>query len=135
VIIDITLAFVFIASIFTLWHRISVKIPELIVIPNDVITAGLKNDSAKFRVLVLRVKAAYEEKRLRAGLLKVLGKVLHRFHIVIMRLDNWLLARLKKIREKGYYSGNGAVSSGVADNAFSAESSRNHKIEEVKIKK
>src|SRR3989344_1201249 len=128
-VIDISFAFIFIASALAFWYRVSAKLPELIAIPDDVIASRLHEDSAKFRVFALRLKLAYEEKRVQAGLLKVLGKFLYRFHIVIMRLDNWTLLCLKKIRAKGYYSGNGngSVAPDTIEKIVSADLPRHHK--------
>lgn len=131
-VIDISFAFIFIAGVFILWYRISAKLPELIAIPDEVIASRLHEDSAKFRVFALRLKLAYEEKRVQVGLFKVLGKFLYRFHIVIMRLDNRVLAGLKKIRAKGYYTSNG--NEVIPSDMIVAKVPRYQKVEEVRIK-
>lgn len=95
---DIALAIIFIASIVTLWYRISVKIPELIAIPDEVITARLEEDSAKLRLFLLHLKIFYREKRYEEIFWRILGKTLYKIHIGLMRLDNGMVNLLKRIR-------------------------------------
>jgi len=107
-IIDITLALIFLVSLFTLWYRISIKIPELVAIPDEVITARLEENSARIRLFLLRFKIFYREGQYKIIFWKFLGKVLYRLHIILLRLDNGISAMLKRIRERGVHlNGNG----------------------------
>lgn len=103
---EITLLFTFFASIIILWYRITIKIPELIAVPDEVITARLEEDSAKIRLFFLHFKVFFREKRYKKIFLRMCGKMLHRIHIIIMRLDNTLIALLKKLSENNNKSSN-----------------------------
>ncbi len=107
-IIDVIFAIIFLASIVTLWYRVSVKIPELVAIPDMVITERLQQDSAKMRLFLLRLKSLYHERRITETFYRFLAKILYRLHIMILRLDNSLVSYLKKMHSKGAFTnGNG----------------------------
>lgn len=107
-IIDIALAFLFLASITILWYRVSIRIPELVAIPDMVITERLLQDSAKMRLFILRLKSLYHERRITESFYRFLAKIVYRLHIMILRFDNSLVLYLKKIHFKGAFTnGNG----------------------------
>lgn len=93
---EITLLFIFFVSIIILWYRITIKIPELIAVPDEVIAARLEEDSAKIRLFFLHFRVFFREKRYKKVFLRACEKMLHRIHIIIMRLDNSIVALLKK---------------------------------------
>lgn len=105
-ILDISLGIVFFVSVFTLWYLLSIKIPELVAIPDQVIAERLSEDSAKFRLFILHFKSFFLEKRYKRLLLNFLEKLLYRFHIFILRLDNITVSFLKMVRENGNGNGN-----------------------------
>lgn len=108
VIIDIILVIIFIAGIVILWHRLSARIPELIAVPDQVITARLEEDSARVRLFIMHLKVYYREKRYEETFFRILGKAFYRVHIILLRLDNGVVNWLKKIRAKqGVNGGNG----------------------------
>lgn len=108
VIIDIILVIIFIAGIVILWHRLSARIPELIAVPDQVITARLEEDSARVRLFIMHLKVYYREKRYEETFFRILGKAFYRVHIILLRLDNGAVNWLKKIRAKqGVNGGNG----------------------------
>lgn len=94
-VVDTALILILIASLFILWYRISVKIPELVAIPDEVITARLEEDSARLRIFALRLKSYWKEGRYNEWLWKYFSKGLYRFHILLLRLDNWIITFLK----------------------------------------
>lgn len=104
-ILDISLGLIFFASVFTLWYLVSIKIPELVAIPDQVIAERLAEDSAKFRLFILHFKSFFLEKRYKKILLNFLEKLLYRFHIFILRLDNITVSFLKTVRENGNVNG------------------------------
>ena len=106
--IDVSLILIFFAGLVALWLKLSQKIPELIAVPDQVITARFEEDSAKFRLFIVHLKSYYLEKRYKETLFRILGKALYRIHIIFLRLDNGTVDWLKKIRAKqGVNSGNG----------------------------
>jgi len=108
-IIDITLITLFLVSVFILWYRLSIKIPELIAIKDQVIAERLTEDSAKFRLFILHFKSFFQDKRYNSFLLRFIEKLLYRFHIFLLRIDNINVLLLKKIRGNGTENINGAL--------------------------
>lgn len=107
-IINALFALIFLASIATLWYRVSIRIPELVAIPDMVITERLLQDSAKMRLFILRLKSLYHERRITESFYRFLAKIVYRLHIMILRFDNSLVSYLKKIHSKGAFTnGNG----------------------------
>lgn len=104
--LDIILLMVFLGSLFLLWYRVSEKIPELAFVPDVVIADRLKEDSAKVRLFILHLKTFYKEQHYRDILFNFLAKTLHKLHIGLMRLDNFLVAYVKKIKPA---NGNGTA--------------------------
>jgi len=94
------LIFGFLASLFILWYRVSKKIPELIAIPDQVITERLEEDSAQLRLFLLHLKTYYKEKHYKESFWGFLEKSLCRLHIILLRWDNNVVALLKNVREK-----------------------------------
>lgn len=99
--LDFLLVIVFLSSAFAFWYLISIRIPELVAIPDEVIGARLEDQSAKVRLFLLHFKTWFREKRYKILLLNVAGKALYRLHILLLKIDNALAALLKKIRESG----------------------------------
>lgn len=130
-IIDITLAIIFIASVVMVRHRIYLKIPELAAVPDTVITERLERDSARIRLFLLRLKAIYNEKRITETFYRILVKTLYRFHIVVLRFDNGLVSYLKRLHAKGAFSnGNGEYWKQLKTPAGSP-TEQPHKVEEI----
>ncbi len=107
-VVDIILAVSFLAGAFVFWYRLSLKIPELIAIPDQVITERLEEDSAGMRLFLLRIKSYYREGKHKQVFWSFLGKTFYRMHLLLMRMDNGTVALLKKIRTHGeIVNGNG----------------------------
>lgn len=132
-IIDAIFALIFLASIITLWYRVSIRIPELVAIPDMVITERLLQDSAKMRLFLLRLKSLYHERRITETFYRFLAKILYRLHIIILRFDNSLVFYLKKMHSRGAFTnGNGEYWKRLhSEPAASVHATR---IEEVKRK-
>lgn len=98
--IDITLIFLFVAATATVWYFVSLKIPELVAIPDEVINERLAEDSARFRLITVNIKGFYRQRGYLLLLLQFLVKILHKLHIVFLKIDNRVVSLLKRIREK-----------------------------------
>lgn len=96
----IFLATLFVASSGILWYLISQKLPELIAIPDHVITERLHEESAKFHIFLLHVRAFFREENYKKFAIQLTAKLLHRLHIFLMRVDNLVTTLLRRIREK-----------------------------------
>lgn len=105
--IDIAFAIIFFVGVFGLWYRITQKIPELVAIPDQVITERLHEDSAQVRLFVLHLKTFYKEARYKDIFYGFLGKLLYKLHIVILRIDNAVVQTLKGVKTTGAINGNG----------------------------
>jgi hypothetical protein len=103
--IDLTLFMVFLASTFVLWYRVSLKIPQVVAIPDQVITERLHEDSAKLRLFILHIKTYYREGQYKPYLWNFLLKTLYRLHLVLLKTDNVLGSYLKSIRAKAEKEG------------------------------
>ncbi|QQG45366.1 MAG: hypothetical protein HYW89_00295 [Candidatus Sungiibacteriota bacterium] len=111
-ILDLLLLGLFLSSAFLLWYRISEKIPELVAIPDEVITARFEEDSAKLRLFILNIKTWYKERHYEYTLWKIASRALYRLHLFLLRADNNTVSLLKKTRENlgaanGNINGNG----------------------------
>lgn len=107
-ILDVFLLILFLVSAFLLWYRISEKLPELIAIPDEVITARFEEDSAKLRLFLLNIKTWYREKHYEHTFWNLASKILYRVHLFLMRTDNNTVILMKKARENlGYTNSNG----------------------------
>ena len=98
--IDITLLLVFVASLSTLIFFVSHKIPQLVAIPDDVIRERLSEDSAKFRLVTVNIREFYRKRGYFLLFLQFLGKLLHKLHIAFLKIDNWVVLKLRRVREK-----------------------------------
>ena len=107
--LDITLAIVFVGALGTLGVMVSEKLPRLAAVPDHVILAELERHAERMRLLILPIKAFYQEKRYRDLFFNGLGKVVYRLHIFVMRMDNWLVLMLKFIQR---YAKNGYLVNG-----------------------
>lgn len=135
-IIDFLLAIIFAASTATLWYRISGKLPELIAIPDQVITERFHEDSARLRLFVLNFKTWYKEQHYREAFWRVLVKALYKLHIFLLRLDNGIVALLKGLRESGKVSSvNGNADYWKELQQNSTPTVKDNRIREVRVKK
>lgn len=149
--IDITLALIFVASVATLWSRVSDKLPELIAIPDQVITERFHEDSAQLRLFLLNIRTWYREQHYQDTFWRIYTKILYKLHIFLLRLDNGIVALLKNMREDGKFvngngSGNGSPSQVLQDKILegkywkqlqqgSAPPVKDNRIREVRVKK
>ncbi len=138
-IIDITLLLIFLAGAGGLWYKVTQKIPELVAIPDSVITERLQEDSAKVRIFLLHLKTFYREAKYKEIFLKIVGRALYKFHIIVLRIDNFLVRLLQKIKTAGAFNGNGntngdywkQLQGSVSDSTIS----KNPRIQEVRKKR
>lgn len=105
---DALLVVAFVGSIGVLWYRVSQKIPELVAIPDEVIVQRLHEDSARVRVFLLNLKRWWREEQYREPMWRFCEKIVYRLHILLLRVDNGMVALLKKVRSiGGLPNGNG----------------------------
>lgn len=135
-IITIFLALIFMSSAFALWYRVSGRLPELIAIPDQVITERLHEDSARIRLFALNFKTWYREQHYQELFWRVYAKVLYKLHIFLLRFDNTVVALLKGVR------GAGKISNGNGNDVYwkqlhqeSTSPAKDNRIREVRIKK
>lgn len=100
-ILNFILAGIFMVSTYILWYSISQKIPEIVAIPDRVITERLHEESAKIRLFLLHLKSFYRTGKYKEVFWKYFSKVLYRLHIIILKIDNGIIALLKKTRVQG----------------------------------
>ena len=98
---NLFLIILFAGSVGVLWHRISEKIPELVAIPDEVIVARLHEDSARVRIFLIHARTFWREPRYRESFWHFCEKICYRAHIVLLRMDNGLMAVAKKVRAYG----------------------------------
>ncbi len=106
--IYIILLLISIVCFSVLWNRISLKIPRLAAISDDVITARFEEDSARFRLLLSNLRLLYREGKLKRFFWRLLAKLIRRTHIVLLRLDNGAVSLLEHIKSRAEDAG-GAV--------------------------
>lgn len=128
-VLDLLFFLVFVLSAFSLWYRISLKIPQLTAIPDQVIADRFYEDSAKIRLFLMHFKAWYEEKRHIVFFWKFFAKTLYKIHILLLRLDNTLVAWFKKSRGDTFLE-NGGISNGSGNgtNDYWSKLQNNDKI-------
>ena len=95
---NLFLIILFAGSMGALWRRISEKIPELVAIPDEVIVARLHEDSARVRIFLLHAKTFWREPRYRIVFWRFCEKICYRIHIIFLKMDNGLMALVKKVR-------------------------------------
>lgn len=103
--IDVLLGIVFFGSCYLLWYSISEKIPQVIAIPDEVITQRLHENSARLRIFLLHLKTFYKEEYYLNLFWNFLGKIFYKLHIFVLRFDNFIILILKKIRARNGFSG------------------------------
>ena len=98
--IDIILVLFFFVGIVVFWRFFSSKIPQLVAIPDSVIRERLAEDSARMRLMAVSVGGIFRDQRYLLLILQFAGKLLHKLHIYFLRIDNFVVSLLKRIREK-----------------------------------
>lgn len=138
-IVEITLLLIFLAGAGGLWYKITQKIPELVAIPDQVITERMHEDSAKIRLFLLHLKTFYREAKYKDVFLKVVGRALYKLHIVVLRIDNFVVRILQKIKTSGAFNGNGNTNGDywkqLQESVSSPVESKSLRIQEVRKKR
>ena len=99
--IDILLGFVFVLGIYILWCRISEKIPDLKLIPDQDMSVLLEENTAKIQRFFLHLfhfRSFYRERHYHAKFWSVVTKLLFKFHIILLRADNGIMRLMKRMR-------------------------------------
>lgn len=106
---DILLILIFLASAASLGYILSQWLPRLVAIPDEVITDHLHAQSAKFQLFLLNFKTFYRERKIQQWFWRFLMKVLQKFHILILKLDNGMTALIRIARTHGGNGGDAEV--------------------------
>ena len=99
-IIDIALLLVLVAGVAALIFFVSRKIPQLVAISDEVIRERLAEDSARFRFIAVNLRELYRQRGYLLLFLQYFGKILHRVHILFLKIDNMVVLMLRRVREK-----------------------------------
>lgn len=138
-IVNIVLGTLFLGSTGIFLFLFLSKMPQLAAIPEYIIAERLHARSAKFRLFIFHFKSFFRERRYWEVILRITGKTLYRVHIVVLRMDNSLMAFLKKLRANGFANGNGTEAVGSHEYLINAQekiSMTNQKeIQEVRPRK
>lgn len=142
-IINLSLITVFFVSAFTLWYRLSQRVPELLVIPDEIISARLHESHERRRSMMISfLRALYKNKSWREIAEHFLGKALYRIHIFLLKIDNYIVPFLKKMHINGF----GGMSIKIEEEkehvaiphaALLSEtaSPKSHRIQEVRLRR
>lgn len=103
--LEIFLGFIFTASAYSLWYKLSVRLASIIYLPDRVIAQRLHKNSAKFRLFILYLRKFYQGQYYRAIFWNNCGKLFYRVHIFFLKLDNLLVKILQYIRNNKINSG------------------------------
>ncbi len=106
-ILDLLLLFVCAASGALLWRSVRAYVPRLVVLSEHEITERLHEDSARFLLILMHFRTFWRGRHYRDFFLHLVGKIILKSHILILRLDNALVRLLQKIRSAGAFA-NGA---------------------------
>lgn len=120
-IVNIVLGTLFLGSTGILLFLFWSKMPQLAAIPEYIIAERLHARSAKFRLFIFYFKSFFRERRYWEVILRITGKTLYRVHIIVLRIDNSLMAFLKKLRANGFANGNGVEASGSHEYLINAQ--------------
>ena len=99
--IDIFLALAFCISIYVLWRRISEKIPELTLIPDQDLSVLVEENTAKLQLFFLHLfhfRSFYRERHYHGKVRLIAAKLLYKIHIAILRFDNGIIRMIKRMR-------------------------------------
>ena len=97
-IINLIVLVVFVSSLFAVWHKISQRIPKLAMVSDEALTTYLREESGKLHFFIVEIKSFYKDKKYKEWLRDVSAKLLYRFHILLLRLDNKITTVLKNLR-------------------------------------
>lgn len=98
---DVILGVIFVGSSFWLWYFVSQRLPRLVSIPDHVVTERLEAHSGRFRLFLLNFRVFWQKGEHWELLRDFTVKTLHKFHIVLLRLDNGVVALQKKLKQNG----------------------------------
>lgn len=106
---NLVLALTFFASAAFFWRRVSRRLPDLRVIPEEAIARRLHHGTPRWYAAALRCRKLAEPRALKDFGAKFAGKILQRFHIILMRLDNGVVELTRRVRGANGVSVNGPV--------------------------
>ncbi len=101
---DILLALALAVCGFLLWRRISQKIPELEIIPDQDLSVLLEENTAKIQRFFLHLfhfRSFYRERHYHEKVRAFGVKFLFRLHVFVLRMDNSIVRLMRRMREPG----------------------------------
>ncbi|MDP3778664.1 MAG: hypothetical protein Q8R30_01270 [bacterium] len=99
--IDILLACALGVSAYFFWRRVSEKIPDLELIPDQSISVLLEENTEKIQRLFLHLfhfRSFYRERHYHEKTRLAASKLLFKTHIVVLRFDNRIIRLMKRMR-------------------------------------
>lgn len=99
--IDILLALACVFSFYILWRRVSEKMPELELIPDQDLSILLEENTEKlqrFFLHLLHFRSFYRERHYHEKLRSFATKMLLKVHILVLRIDNGIVALTARLR-------------------------------------
>lgn len=99
--IDILLGLVLAIGIYIFWRRISEKIPDLKLIPDQDLSVLLEENTAKIQRFFLHIfhfRSFYRERHYHERFWSIATKFLFRLHIFLLRADNGIMRLMKRMR-------------------------------------
>lgn len=99
--IDILLALAFVISVSMLTRRISEKVPDLVLIPDQDISVLLEENTAKIQRFFLHIfhfRSFYRKRHYHERLWSFTTKCLLKMHILLLRIDNSIMRLMKRMR-------------------------------------
>lgn len=99
--IDILLALACVFSFYILWRRVSEKMPELELIPDQDLSILLEENTEKLQRFFLHLfhfRSFYRERHYHEKLRSFATKMLLKVHILVLRIDNGIVALTARLR-------------------------------------
>lgn len=99
--IDILLALACVLSFYVLWRRVSEKMPELELIPDQDLSVLLEENTEKLQRFFLHIfhfRSFYRNRHYHEKLRSFATKLLLKAHILVLRIDNCLVGLMKRLR-------------------------------------
>ncbi|MDP3710621.1 MAG: hypothetical protein Q8R29_02740 [bacterium] len=138
-IINLILLAIFLSSFFIVWCRVSQGIPRLATVSEEAIAAYLKEESSKLHFFVVEIKSFYRDKKYKEWLRVVWAKLLYRFHILLLKVDNKITTILKDLRAIDIKTVENKVESlsiiEIKSEKEVITSPKTHRIQEVRVRK
>lgn len=99
-ILDIVFGLTFVGGAAAFYYKVALKFTELEAVPDSMIAERLHRENSRVRLVILHARTLYERRYHAMFFWNVLGKLIHRLHILMLRVDNHVTKLLKSIRSR-----------------------------------